>query len=62
MRDAKDLQSRWPELNTEEKRQIAECVTNRIVISKDEIDIDLCYLLSLKKGAESNWSLGDSNP
>ena len=62
MRDAKDLQSRWPELNTEEKRQIVECVTNKIVVAKDEIDIELCYLPSFKKVTESNWSLGDSNP
>ena len=45
MNDAHDLQARWPHLDREEKRRIVECITNKIVIEKDEISIDLCYLL-----------------
>lgn len=62
MNDAHDLQTRWPHLDQEEKRKIVECVTNKIVISKDEIEIDFCYLPSSKELIKRDWSLGDSNP
>lgn len=62
MNDAHDLQSRWPQLEREEKRKIVECITNKIVIAKDEISIDLCYLPSSKELSKREWSLGDSNP
>jgi site-specific DNA recombinase len=60
--DAHDLQSRWPHLEREEKRKIVECITNKIVIEKDEVSIDLCYLPSSKELSKREWSLGDSNP
>ena len=44
--EAKDLYSRWPELTEEEKRRIVENVTEKIVVDKDEITINLCYLPS----------------
>ncbi len=62
MNDAHDLQARWPHLDREEKRRIVECITNKIVIEKDEISIDLCYLPSSKEITKREWSLGGSNP
>ncbi len=43
---ARDLYSRWPELKPEEKRRIAEAITERVVIGKDDVTIELCYLPS----------------
>ena len=43
---AKDLYAHWPELNSEEKRKIVEAITERIVIDKDEVAINLCYIPS----------------
>lgn len=62
MNDAHDLQARWPTLERDEKRKIVECITKKIVIAKDEISIDLCYLPSSKELSKRNWSLGGSNP
>ena len=62
MNDAQDLQSQWPLLEQDEKRRIVECITNKIVIAKDEIDIELCYLPSFNELTKRDWSLGDSNP
>jgi site-specific DNA recombinase len=42
--EAKDLYSRWPNLNTEEKKKIIETITEKIVVGKDDITINLCYL------------------
>lgn len=62
MNDANYLQDAWPRLEQQEKRKIVECITNKIVISKAEIAIDLCYLPSSKELSKREWSLGDSNP
>jgi len=44
--DAKDLYSRWLELEKEEKRKIIEAITEKIIVGKDEISINLFYLPS----------------
>lgn len=44
--EAKDLYTRWTELVQEEKRNIVENITDNIVVGKDEIAINLCYLPS----------------
>lgn len=44
LNEAKDLYSRWPELTYEEKRKIIETITENIIIAKDEVTINLCYL------------------
>ena len=62
MADAHDLQSRWPHLDKDEKRTIVECITSRIIIRKDEIAIELCYLPPSGDLSKREWSLGDSNP
>jgi site-specific DNA recombinase len=46
LNEARDLYSRWPDLQPTEKRKIIESITERIIIHKDEIDIHLCYLPS----------------
>lgn len=42
--EAKDLYSRWPDLDPDDKRKIVENITEKIVIGKDEVTINLCYL------------------
>lgn len=44
--EAKDLYTRWPELMQEEKRKIVENITEKIIIGKDDVTINLCYLPS----------------
>jgi site-specific DNA recombinase len=58
---AKDLSSRWPNLNFEEKRKIVENITERITIGQDEILIDLSYLPS-KMVATGQSNLRGSSP
>ena len=41
--EARDLYSRWPELDPEEKRRIAESITERIVVGDAEVAVELCY-------------------
>jgi site-specific DNA recombinase len=62
MNDAYYLQEAWPRLEGQEKRKIVECITNKIVISKDEIEIDLCYVPSSKDMSKRDRSLRGSNP
>lgn len=40
---ARDLYERWPNLPGEEKRHIIEAITEKIIVGKDEIDINLYY-------------------
>ena len=42
--DAKDLYSRWEDLNYEEKRTIVEVITDKISIGKEDIHIKLSYI------------------
>jgi len=44
LHEAKDLYSRWPKLDSAEKRKIIETITEKIVIGKDDITINLSYL------------------
>ena len=40
---AKDLYERWPKLPDEEKRRIIEAITEKIIVGKDEVEINLYY-------------------
>jgi len=61
--DAKDLYSRWPELEFAEKRKVVENITERIVVGKDDVTIDLCYLPSSSElMAEKQRGLTGSSP
>ncbi len=60
--EAKDLYSRWPELSFEEKRKVVENITEKIVVGKDDVTIDLCYLPSSSEiMAEKQRGLTDSS-
>jgi site-specific DNA recombinase len=47
--EAKDLYSRWPQLQPEEKHRIVGAVVDRIVIGKEDVAIDLCYVPSFSE-------------
>jgi site-specific DNA recombinase len=44
--NARDLYTRWPDLQSEEKRRVVENITEKIVIGKSDVTIELCYLPS----------------
>jgi site-specific DNA recombinase len=50
--EAQDLAVRWADLAREEKRQIIETITERIVIGKEEVEIHLLQLPSLGNDAD----------
>ena len=41
--EARDIYTRWPTLEPGEKRNIVETITQKVVISQDNVTIDLCY-------------------
>jgi len=41
--EAHDLYARWPHLTREEKQRIVESITEKIIIGKEEVAINLCY-------------------
>ena len=52
--EARDLYSRWPSLPAEEKRRIVEAITERIMVGKGEVEINLYYSPpSLRSGGGS---------
>jgi site-specific DNA recombinase len=44
--EARDLATRWDEMTQEEKRQIVEAITDRIIVGRDDVEIRLLYLPS----------------
>ncbi len=63
LHEARDLHSRWPKLEREEKRQIIETITEKIIVGQKDITINLCYLPSPSEMmAERERSRRDSNP
>jgi site-specific DNA recombinase len=59
---ASSLYDHWQTMQGHEKREIVEIITDRIIIAKDEITINLCYMPSCKDMAK-RWRKGwDSNP
>jgi len=60
---ARDVYSHWPDLEQSEKRQIIENITEKIVVGKDDIAINLCYLpSSAELVTERQRDLRDSSP
>lgn len=60
---ARDVYSHWPDLEQSEKRQIIENITEKIVVGKDDIAINLCYLPSSAEFmTERQRDLTDSSP
>ncbi|MFQ5962687.1 MAG: recombinase family protein [Candidatus Scalinduaceae bacterium] len=59
LNEAKDLYSRWPELEYEEKRKIVESITDKVIVGKEDIAINLCYLPSsseIMAGGQRNFT------
>ena len=44
MAEARDLHSRWPKMNHDERRRIVELLVKNVVIGHGEITLNLCYL------------------
>jgi site-specific DNA recombinase len=44
LHEARDLYSRWPELDEQEKRKIIEGITEQVIVGKEDITINLCYI------------------
>lgn len=63
LHEAQDLYGRWTTLGPEDKRKVIENITERIVVGKCEVSIDLCYLPSTSEIlAEKQRGLRDSSP
>jgi len=61
--EAKDFYSRWPDFTFEEKRKIVETLTEKIVIGKDDVTINLCYLPNYSEMiATKQRNVRDSSP
>lgn len=59
---ASNLYDHWQTMEPGEKRGIIEAITDKIIIGKDEITINLCYTPSCKEVA-NKWRKGwDLNP
>ena len=44
MTEANNLADRWPKMNADERRRIVELLVKTIVVGKDEVEFNLCYL------------------
>jgi site-specific DNA recombinase len=42
--EARDLSSRWDDLPLEDKRQIVEAITDRIIVGRDDVEIRLLHI------------------
>jgi site-specific DNA recombinase len=58
VQEARDLHTRWPNLEFAEKRRIVEAITQRIVIGNDEVTLQLAYAPS----ATELMAEGQHNP
>jgi site-specific DNA recombinase len=57
--EAGDLASRWEEFSGEEKRRLVETITDKIVIGKEEVAVNLLYLPSaLETGGKATQPHG----
>lgn len=59
--EAANLHRFWQTFTTEEKRKIVESITEKIVVSGDQIDISLCYLPSSEELTKKQRNLWDSS-
>lgn len=59
--EATTLHKLWPQFQPEEKRRIVESITERITLSKDQIDIKLSYLPSSEELIKQQRNLLDSS-
>jgi len=59
--EATNLYRSWPKFTTEEKRKIVESITEKIVLSGDEINITLCNTPSSEEFTKRQRNLMDSS-
>lgn len=59
--EATNLHRLWPKFSLDEKRRIIESITERITLTKDEIDITLCYTPSSEHVTNSQRNLSGSS-
>jgi len=59
--EATNLHKLWPKFTPEEKRRIIESITEKIVVSKGQIDITLCYMPSYEEVTKRQRNLSDSS-
>lgn len=55
--EARDLANRWADLSGEDKRQIVETITERIVVGREEIEISLLSLTAFGTSANKGTQL-----
>lgn len=58
LEEARDLSARWTELQHEEKRQIVETITDRIVVGKEDVEIVLLHIPSGNHADKATLSQG----
>jgi site-specific DNA recombinase len=59
---ARTLTASWPSLSSLEKRQMVEATTSRIVVGKDDIEIDLLHLPTTTHGLTAATSDQNATP
>ena len=57
LNEAKTLYDRWPTLDMEEKRKIAESIVEKIVVETDTVAINLSYLPSSEELCKSQQQM-----
>ena len=62
LEEARDLYARWPTLAVEERRQIVEAITDRIVIGVEDVEINLLHLAASELAANRQRNVRDSSP
>ncbi|MDB5924808.1 MAG: Site-specific recombinase [Betaproteobacteria bacterium] len=59
--EARDLHTRWPSLTSDERRQIVEAITERIVIGDGEVEINLYYAPPSSSGSNTPTGAGETD-
>ena len=56
--EARSLYENWDKLTRTQKREVIEIITNKIVVSEDEVNITLNYILpeNARNGKDANGS------
>ena len=56
--EASDLAHHWKDFSNEEKRRLVETITDKIIIGKEEVAINLLYLPAVKTGGKATRPQG----
>lgn len=59
--EATDLYNSWPKFSAEQRRQLIESITEKIVVTGDEVDITLSYMPSYEELTKRQRNLLDSS-